>query len=332
MAIRTKETESGKKKKVSGVKEWNKLNEHISELTKDVSKEMKEAASEDTSLGAASENVYATDKMTRGTEKTLCYGVAVTKRINGKRNDKKSSGIRLRDMSVKTRDAICEEKTSGNNVNEAIVEGMSEEKISFGKNEILGGIGKAGKKSIDLLLKLIKEVLKFLLVKLSMMLLPLLIIGIIGSSFYNHVTRATSEMKKSFKDAFGISDEEYYEFDSSFEEERAYINAQIPMMVDYHNRKVQAVIDEHTGEYERVDLTKSEVDWSKFADMYFDIVVDKVQEGNAGDGKAIKEQMEDLYEETYEIFAEIITEVVTEEDEDVEIKVLSVSVEVRTEE
>lgn len=185
---------------------------------------------------------------------------------------------------------------------------------------------------IDLLLKLIKEVLKFLLVKLSMMLLPLLIIGIIGSSFYNHVTRATSEMKKSFKDAFRMSDDEYYEFDSSFEEERAYINAQIPMMVDYHNKKVQAVIDEHTGEYDRVDLTKAEVDWSKFADMYFDMVVDKVQEENAGDGKAIKEQMEELYEETYELTGEIITEVVKEDDEDVEIKVLSISVGVRTEE
>lgn len=332
MAIRTKETESGKKKKASGVKEWNKLNEHISELTKDVSKEMKEAASEDTSLGAASENVYAVDKLTQRAEKTTRYGVAVTKILNGKGKGKKESGIRLRDFSIKTRDALSEETASENGVNESIAEGMSEEKISFGKNEILGGIGKAGKKSIDLLLKLIKEVLKFLLVKLSMMLLPLFIIGIIGSSFYNHVTRATSEMKKSFKDAFGMSDDEYYEFDSSFEEERAYINAQIPMIVDYHNRKVQTVIDEHTGEYDRVDLSESEVDWSKFADMYFDMVVDKVQEGNTGNGKAIKEQMEELYEETYEIFAEIITEVVTEEDEEAEIKVLIISVGVSTEE
>ena len=174
--------------------------------------------------------------------------------------------------------------------------GMDSLKRSFGVKQLLGGAKGGAKKIVDILLKLVKKILKLIVFKFGIIIMPILAIAIIGASYYNNVSRATSEMKKTFKRAFGKDDEDFYEYNSNFDQERAEINAQIPALVSYHNDKVQKILDDKTKNYDKADITKSTVDWDEIRETYMELIIDGEVEKYLDMSKQLKEQLVDLYE------------------------------------
>ena len=136
-------------------------------------------------------------------------------------------------------------------------------------------------------------------------------------------------MKKTFKRAFGKDDEDFYEYNSNFDQERAEINAQIPALVSYHNDKVQKILDDKTKNYDKADITKSTVDWDEIRETYMDLIIDGEVEKYLDMSKQLKEQLVDLYEKMVVLSSEIKTEKDKSDGKDRDIKVLYVNVEIK---
>lgn len=358
---------------------FNKLESHIKDITKD----MANSASADNSSEALPDNVYATDKIVSGSGEIVDTGSSIVKNSaaktldklnqlrkkrknearvlpgmkennhagpakdksqvvskekryvviepgNKKKNGKQQfSSLKTKSSSIVTREDLINENGSGKGTPDAFTMGMDSLKRSFGIKQLLGGAKGGAKKIVDILLKLIKKILKLIVFKFGIIFMPILAIAIIGASYYNNVSRATSEMKKTIKRAFGKDDEDFYEYNSNFDQERAEINAQIPALVSYHNDKVQKILDDKTKNYDKADITKSTVDWDEIRETYMDLIIDGEVEKYLDMSKQLKEQLVDLYEKMVVLSSEIKTEKDKSDGRDRDIKVLYVNVEIK---
>ena len=201
------------------------------------------------------------------------------------------------------------EKAKSNNT-DSLAAGMESLKADYAIKSLTGGAAKGTKKTLNLLLKLIKKVLKLLIIKFGLIIIPVVIIAIIGGGFYNSFIRESSELKKNIKKAFGEKvGDDYFEFADGFDEELLIVQGNMKSVTDYHSNKLQTLINSHKGKYDVVDFSAAEPDWEKFKNMYINLVANGRCDGIIDTQKDIKGQLLSLYDASVILKSEITTEI-----------------------